>query len=116
MELLAQLQQCIGNLATHVYYADQISDMVSAILGRLKPSVLSSVPSAVAAVENPGAANVAITSVGNLTEDPNTDGFFSFATAKVSYFICYRNSQSRKLIWCLGKCTASHQGHSPGRK
>ena len=84
LELLAQLQQCIGSLATHVYYADQISDMVSTILGRLKPSVLSNVPSAIAAVENPGAANLAITSVGDLTEDPTTDGFFSFATAKVS--------------------------------
>ena len=87
---MAQLQQCIGDLATHVYYADQISDMVSAILGRLKPSVLSNVPSAVAAVENPGAANVAITAVGDLTEDPNTDGFFSFATAKVSYQRCIK--------------------------
>ena len=35
-ELLSRLQQCIGDLATHVYYADQISDMVSAILFRLK--------------------------------------------------------------------------------
>ncbi|CAK7273441.1 plasma membrane localization protein [Sporothrix epigloea] len=37
-ELLTRLQQCIGDLATHVYYADQISDMVSSILFRLKPS------------------------------------------------------------------------------
>lgn len=37
-ELLLRLQQCIGDLATHVYYADQISDMVSAILFRLKPA------------------------------------------------------------------------------
>lgn len=84
MKLLARLQQCIGNLATHVYYADQISDMVAAILGRLKPSALSTMPSAVTAIENPGAASVAITSVGDMTEDPTTDGFFSFATAKVS--------------------------------
>ncbi|EFW99351.1 protein efr3 [Grosmannia clavigera kw1407] len=37
-ELLLRLQQCIGDLATHVYYADQISDMVSTILFRLKPA------------------------------------------------------------------------------
>ncbi|KAL2757751.1 hypothetical protein ACRALDRAFT_1047737 [Sodiomyces alcalophilus JCM 7366] len=37
-ELLDLLGQCIGHLATHVYYADQISDMISAILFRLRPS------------------------------------------------------------------------------
>lgn len=36
-ELLTRLQQCIGDLATHVYYADQIADMVSTILYRMKP-------------------------------------------------------------------------------
>ncbi|KAK8075057.1 hypothetical protein PG997_009720 [Apiospora hydei] len=36
-EYLARIQQCIGDLATHVYYADQITDMISAILVRLKP-------------------------------------------------------------------------------
>ncbi|KAG7116987.1 Protein EFR3 like protein [Verticillium longisporum] len=38
MQLLDRIQQCIGGLATHVYYADQISDMISAILLRLRPS------------------------------------------------------------------------------
>ncbi|KAM0333584.1 hypothetical protein ACHAQA_002249 [Verticillium albo-atrum] len=42
MELLERIQQCIGDLATHVYYADQISDMISAILLRLRPSRSSS--------------------------------------------------------------------------
>lgn len=36
--LVLQLQQCVSNLAVHVYYTDQISDMVIAILMRLKPS------------------------------------------------------------------------------
>ncbi|TPX10652.1 uncharacterized protein E0L32_008386 [Thyridium curvatum] len=36
-ELLGRIQQAIGDLATHVYYADQISDMISAILLRLRP-------------------------------------------------------------------------------
>lgn len=82
-DLLARLQDCIGDLATHVYYADQISDMVSAILLRLKPSPLSSIPNPVAAIENPKDTTSALASVGDLTEDPNTDGFFSFDTAKV---------------------------------
>ncbi|KAI9163448.1 LOW QUALITY PROTEIN: Protein EFR3 [Paramyrothecium foliicola] len=38
MELMARLEQCVSDLATHVYYADQISDMIAAILVRLKPS------------------------------------------------------------------------------
>ena len=44
-ELLAQLEQCVGDLATHVYYADQVPDMISAILVRLKPSSTSSTTS-----------------------------------------------------------------------
>ncbi|KAL2069079.1 hypothetical protein VTL71DRAFT_15417 [Oculimacula yallundae] len=82
-DLLDLLQQCIGDLATHVYYADQISDMVSAILLRLKPSPLGGGMNAVSAIENPAAASATITSVGDLTEDSATDGFFSFDTAKI---------------------------------
>lgn len=41
-DLLFRLQECIGDLATHVYYADQISDMISTILLKLKPSRSSS--------------------------------------------------------------------------
>ncbi|EFQ26607.1 hypothetical protein CGRA01v4_09194 [Colletotrichum graminicola] len=44
-ELLERIQICIGDLATHVYYADQISDMISTILLRLKPSKSSSTTS-----------------------------------------------------------------------
>lgn len=82
-DLLERLQQCMADLATHVYYADQISDMVAAILLRLKPSPASGIASTAAAIENPAAAAAAITSVGDINEDPNTDGFFSFDTAKI---------------------------------
>jgi hypothetical protein len=44
-ELLARLEQCVADLATHVYYADQISDMIAAILARIKPSRASSTTS-----------------------------------------------------------------------
>ncbi|CAM1502180.1 Fc.00g041640.m01.CDS01 [Cosmosporella sp. VM-42] len=40
--LLSRLEQCIGDLATHVYYADQISDMIAAVILRLKPRRSSS--------------------------------------------------------------------------
>ncbi|KAL5611471.1 hypothetical protein BROUX41_000927 [Berkeleyomyces rouxiae] len=35
-ELLVKVQMCIGGLATHIYYADQISDMILALLIRLR--------------------------------------------------------------------------------
>ncbi|MCJ1248526.1 plasma membrane localization protein [Trapelia coarctata] len=83
-ELLALLQRCIGNLATHIYYSDQISDMITAILLRLKPSSTSGVSSPVAAIEHPAATAQAISNSVNLQEDPNTDEFFSFGTARVT--------------------------------
>lgn len=36
--LLYRLESCIGDLANHVYYADQVWDMITAILHRLKPT------------------------------------------------------------------------------
>jgi hypothetical protein len=83
-QLLAQLQQCIGDLATHVYYADQISDMIAAILLRLKPSPNSIIATPAAAIEDPQAATNVVTASASLVEDPATDGFFSFATAKIT--------------------------------
>lgn len=37
-ELLSLLQNCIGDLTTHIYYGDQVVDMIRAILTRLRPS------------------------------------------------------------------------------
>ena len=82
-ELLLRLQKCIGDLATHIYYTDQISDMMTAILARLKPSAQSDIASTSAAIDDPAAAARAIAKSASLQEDPSTDGFFSFATARV---------------------------------
>lgn len=84
VDLLHRLENCIGDLATHVYYADQISDMISTILLRLKPTPASAIPSSAAAIEDPETASNVVSASANLVEDPNTDGFFSFDTAKVS--------------------------------
>ena len=83
-DLLIRLQRCIGDLATHIYYSDQISDMISAILLRLKPSPLSEIKSAAAAIERPAAAAQAISDSVHLQEDPKTDDFFSFGTARIT--------------------------------
>lgn len=82
-ELLIVLQRCIRDLATHIYYTDQISDMLTAIMARLKPSSASDIPTAAAAVNDPAGATKAIIDSAHLQEDPSTDGFFSFATARV---------------------------------
>lgn len=83
-ELLVRLQKCIGDLATHIYYTDQVSDMMAAILARLKPSAHSDVASTAAAIEDPSAAARAIARSVSLQEDSTTDGFFSFATARIT--------------------------------
>ena len=83
-ELLSRLHRCIGDLATHVYYSDQISDMITAILLRLKPSPMSGVATAAAAIEDPQAAARAIQASVHLQDNPDTDEFFSFGTARVT--------------------------------
>jgi protein EFR3 len=82
-ELLLRLQKCIANLATHIYYTDQVTDMMTAILARLKPSGPSDVTSAATAIDDPSAAARAIANSSGLQEDSTTDGFFSFATARI---------------------------------
>ena len=85
VELLATLQKAMGSLATHVYYTDQIFDMLSALLLRLKPSPLSGVPTAVAAIEDPHAAIDAVASSASLHEKPAyVDNFFSFENARLT--------------------------------
>lgn len=83
-ELLLRLQKCIASLSTHIYYTDQISDMLTAILARLKPSPQSEVPTAAAAINDPAAAIKATADSASIQEDPNTSAFFSFVTARVT--------------------------------
>ena len=83
-ELLVCLQKCIANLATHIYYGDQISDILTAILLRLKPSPTPGLASAAAAIERPAAAAQAISDSVNMREDHRANEFFSFGTARVT--------------------------------
>ncbi|KAL8872899.1 MAG: hypothetical protein Q9174_001549 [Haloplaca sp. 1 TL-2023] len=83
-DLLDHLQQCIGDLANHIYYSDQVADLITAILLRLKPAANSEVSTMAAAIEHPFAAAKAIANSALLQENPNTDSFFSFGTARVT--------------------------------
>jgi hypothetical protein len=82
-ELLGRLQRCIGDLATHVYYADQISDMISTILQKLRPSrsgnTANNSPQGEKADANAGPSG-SVTSV----EDSHLDSLFSLTIAKVA--------------------------------
>ncbi|EKG17416.1 hypothetical protein MPH_05347 [Macrophomina phaseolina MS6] len=84
-KLVEQLKKCISGLATHIYYTDQIPDMLSAVLARLKPagpngSVISNTA---AAIEDPSGTVESVASSANLQENPGADNFFSFETARV---------------------------------
>ncbi|EXJ78705.1 hypothetical protein A1O1_09107 [Capronia coronata CBS 617.96] len=82
--LLLKLQDCIASLSNHIYYTDQITDMLTAILARLKPSPQSDVPTSAAAINDPAAAAKAIAESASIHEDPNTSTFFSFHTARLT--------------------------------
>lgn len=90
IDLLNMLEQCIGDLATHVYYADQIADMITAILARLKPPTNATMSSANAIDDPQGASDVVLAS-GNLTENNETNSFFSFDTAKIIALSAIKN-------------------------
>lgn len=84
LQLLDIVQKCMADLATHVYYTDQISDMVEAILSRLKPSRLSSIPSTAEAIQNPEGAVEAVGDSISMQEKTHVDRFFSFETARIT--------------------------------
>ncbi|KAI1181236.1 hypothetical protein F4777DRAFT_585156 [Nemania sp. FL0916] len=74
-DLLHLIQQCMGNLATHIYYADQISDMISTILLQLKPHPKA--PEFVAA-DKPGNLVGPAGSTGNVSEEQfQLDNYFA---------------------------------------
>ncbi|KAJ4420006.1 plasma membrane localization protein [Neurospora sp. IMI 360204] len=74
-ELLFRLQQCIGDLATHVYYADQISDMIQTILLKLRPSKSASPPNS-----SPNGER----SENGAAEDQPFESLFALTVAKIA--------------------------------
>ena len=84
-ELLGRIEQCIADLATHVYYADQISDMVSAILSRLRPHPSIASATATPPTEKADGAQGPNESITNVSEDQHhLDSFFAMDLAKLS--------------------------------
>jgi hypothetical protein len=77
-QLLAQFQRCIGCLAVHVYYSDQVSDMIGAILSRLQA------PSPSTITENGASTTDGAASTTSLTRKKSFDGYFVSDRAKVA--------------------------------
>ncbi|KAK2757086.1 plasma membrane localization protein [Arachnomyces sp. PD_36] len=88
-ELVTLLEKCIGDLATHIYYADQVSDMISAIMLRLKPSAVAH--TSAAGSENLSVAERSIASPATLQDHQPNNPFFSFATARIVALKAVRN-------------------------
>ncbi|KAK0827470.1 plasma membrane localization protein [Friedmanniomyces endolithicus] len=89
MRLVYSLKACIADLAIHVYYTDQISDMISAIMMRLKPSPMpigqQNPVATAAAIEEPRSAVNEVASNASFPtreRSSSTSGFFSFSAAR----------------------------------
>lgn len=90
LRLTARLKNCISDLGTHVYYTDQISDMISAILLRLKPNPAPTGQQnpavTAAAIEEPTAAVAEVAANVSISARERSasvsSGFFSFDTAR----------------------------------
>ncbi|GAB7358062.1 hypothetical protein MBLNU230_g0224t1 [Neophaeotheca triangularis] len=107
--LVERLKACIADLATHVYYTDQINDMISALLLRLKPSASTNAQSqavTAAAIQEPETAVHEVASNVSQTarerSQSQSDGFFSFETAQQAalevvrdIFLVAKSKQSR---------------------
>lgn len=82
-ELLRRLQHCIGDLATHVYYADQISDMISTILQKLRPSK-TGFSNTNTGNNSPAGEKADARDNAPSAEDAHLDSLFSLTIAKIA--------------------------------
>ncbi|KAK4151452.1 hypothetical protein C8A00DRAFT_35900 [Chaetomidium leptoderma] len=81
-DLLFRLQECIGDLATHVYYADQISDMISTILQKLKPSRSSSTSGSPHGEKSNNTPKSSVHALAD--EHHHVDSLFALTVAKIA--------------------------------
>lgn len=79
-DLLLRLQECTGDLATHVYYADQISDMISTILQKLKPPRSGSTSGSPRGERS----DTPKSSVQALADEHHVDSLFALTVAKIA--------------------------------
>ncbi|GAB0135061.1 hypothetical protein EsDP_00003413 [Epichloe bromicola] len=87
-ELLERLEDCTSDLANHVYYADQVSDMIAALFSRTRHSWSPSVTSLTHGADKAenGAGNVAPPSAIDLSGSSQSlqETFFSHSPGRLS--------------------------------
>jgi hypothetical protein len=88
--LLCLLQQCIGDLTTHTYYADQVFDMIKTILVRIKPvSALEASPDV--GLGNPSDGITVVTNSSTFQEDQRFEMFFCTSAARITALKAIKN-------------------------
>ncbi|PYI07929.1 hypothetical protein BO78DRAFT_82114 [Aspergillus sclerotiicarbonarius CBS 121057] len=107
-ELLALFQRSIGDLTTHIYYGDQVVDMIRVILTRIKPSSPHDQPGQIQA-DSPGAGS----QTGSLSGESSAVAFLSTG-GRVAALKAIKNillvANSRKPAAVAGVESRNHVG------
>ncbi|PWY74826.1 hypothetical protein BO83DRAFT_16809 [Aspergillus eucalypticola CBS 122712] len=107
-DLITLFQRCIGDLTTHIYYGDQVVDMIRVVLTRIKPSSTHEHPAQVSN-DSPGAASQA----GSLTGEASSIAFSS-TTGRVAALRAIKNilivANSRNPAAVSGVESRNHVG------
>ncbi|EEA27527.1 conserved hypothetical protein [Talaromyces marneffei ATCC 18224] len=82
VKLASLLKQCIADLATHIYYADQISDMVWTLLKRIRPLAPLNVSTGTLSKIITG-PNVSTNNISSLTGERQAENYFYSAASRV---------------------------------
>ncbi|CRG85872.1 Protein EFR3 [Talaromyces islandicus] len=88
--LVTLLKQCIGDLATHIYYANQIFDMIQTLLKRIRPPVLSDA-TAGAATNNVSEPSTPANQISNTAYERHSENFFYSADARIAALEAVKN-------------------------
>ncbi|KAG6038999.1 hypothetical protein E4U41_003354 [Claviceps citrina] len=107
-ELLARLENCTSDLANHVYYADQVSDMIAALFSRIRHSRSVSVTSLMPGGDKAevGADNAASPSAIDLAGSHSPqETYFSHTSGRLSAL------KIVKAILVLASSKAGHTGN-----
>lgn len=83
-QLLNRLRKCIGSLATHIYYSDQVNDIVSVLLVRLKSAAVDPTAGAAAQAVEKRAGTEATSDASKKDDAAAAADFFSTGTARVT--------------------------------
>ncbi|KAG6003777.1 hypothetical protein E4U21_001680 [Claviceps maximensis] len=109
-ELLSRLEDCTSDLANHVYYADQVSDMIAALFSRIRHSRSASVTSLMHAGDKAeagtgaGADNITSPSALDLASGQSLqETYFSHSSGRLS---------ALKIVKAILLLASSKTGHN----